>query len=209
MSMLAPLERGAIVSASTPPPPTGGGAKYGLLGLVLVLASVGLYCASKEDPPPPEPVAEVVDAGAPIERSTNPFGPEIEIPEELEDAGTDTAEPEEVAMTTMMSTMRAQRNCDGNLDISAVQRVVAQERRQVRSCYERRLKVNNVLQGTVNVRMIIGSDGSVDQVAVGGSLRDNEVFQCVRQLARRWQFPRPTGDTCAQINAPFTLTPRP
>lgn len=179
--------------------------KYGLIGLLLLLAAVGLYCVSQEDPPPPPPPV-VADAGV-LERTTQ-FGPEIEIPEEEPDAGeVDSGETEVVAT---MTTMRpVSRDCDGQLDVAAVQRVVAQERRQVRSCYERRLKVNNVLQGQVVVRMIVGQTGSVEQVAVNGSLRDNEVFQCVRRLAQGWQFPRPTGGRCAQVNAPFTLTPSP
>ncbi len=178
--------------------------KYGLIGLLLLLAAVGLYCASQGEDPPPPPPPVVADAGV-LERTTQ-FGPEIEIPDEEPDTGEPDAGETEVA--TPMSTMRpASRNCDGQLDVAAVQRVVAQERRQVRSCYERRLKVNNVLQGTVMVRMIVGQSGRVEQVAVNGSLRDNEVFQCVRQIAQGWQFPRPTGGSCAQVNAPFTLTP--
>ncbi|MFT5353761.1 MAG: outer membrane biosynthesis protein TonB [Polyangiales bacterium] len=201
-----PLERGNRLSDTTPPPPiTGGGAKYGLVGILLVLLAIGVYCGTQPDPEPePTPVVETPTR-------PNQFEPQIEIPDEIEDAGPpdtgfDAGEEEAVAM---MSTMRrVPRNCEGNLDVSAVQQVVARQRPQVRACYERALKQNNILQGTVSVRMIIGRDGSVDQVNVGGSLRDNEVFGCVRRLARNWRFPRPTGGACAQVNAPFTLTPR-
>ena len=195
------------MSDTTPPPPiTGGGAKYGLVGILLILLAIGVYCGTQPDPEPePAPV---------IETPTRPtqFEPEIEIPDEVEDAGPEDTGPEdtgeEEAAPTMTTTRRVPRECEGNLDVSALQQVVARQRPQVRACYERALKQNNILQGTVNVRMIIGSDGSVDQVSVGGSLRDNEVFGCVRRLARNWTFPRPTGGACAQVNAPFTLTPR-
>ena len=195
------------MSDTTPPPPiTGGGAKYGLVGILLILLAIGVYCGTQPDP---EPVPEI-----PVETPTRPtqFEPEIEIPDEVEDAGPEDTGPEdtgeEEAVAAMSTMRRAPRNCEGNLDVSALQQVVARQRPQVRACYERALKQNNILQGTVNVRMIIGSDGSVEQVSVGGSLRDNEVFGCVRRLARDWTFPRPTGGSCAQVNAPFTLTPR-
>ena len=195
------------MSETTPPPPiTGGGAKYGLIGVLLILLAVGVYCGTMPDDPEPEPTPVVETPTRPTQ-----FEPEIEIPEEVEDAGPpDTgfdAGEEEVA-TTMSTMRRAPRSCEGNLEVSAIQQVVARQRPQVRACYERALKQNNILQGTVNVGLIIGSDGSVDQVSVGGSLRDNEVFACVRNLARSWTFPRPTGGACAQVNAPFTLTPR-
>ena len=190
-------------------PPTGGGAKYGVIGiLLLVLAGVGLYCSMEEEVAP-EPVAQTEpDIEEP--RPTSQFTTEIELPEEdagPEDTGVEDTGEEE---TAMMSTMtRRPRECTGELDASAVRRVVAQQGPQVRACYERALKQNNILQGTVMVRMIIGTDGSVDQVSVGGSLRDNEVFGCVRRLAQGWEFPRPTGNSCAQVNAPFAMTPRP
>lgn len=196
------------MSDTTPPPPiTGGGAKYGIVGVLLILLAIGVYCGTQPDPEP-EPETPT------IENPTRPtqFEPEIVIPDEVEDAGVEDTGPEdtgeEEATMSTMSTMRRSRNCEGNLDVSALQQVVARQRPQVRSCYERALKQNNILQGTVNVQMIIGSDGSVEQVNVGGSLRDNEVFGCVRRLARNWTFPRPTGGSCAQVNAPFTLTPR-
>lgn len=176
--------------------------------MLLLLLAIGVYCGTQPDPEP-EPETPVAETPT---RPTQ-FEPEIIIPEEDEedagppDTGFDAGEEE--TMSSMMSGMRrVPRNCEGNLDVAALQQVVSRQRPQVRACYERALKQNNILQGTVNVRLIIGSDGSVDQVSVGGSLRDNEVFGCVRRLARGWTFPRPTGGACAQVNAPFNLTPR-
>jgi hypothetical protein len=179
--------------------------RYALLGLLLLLGAGGLYCLTKE--PEPGPVANVPeDAGTALR--TNTFEPEIEIPEEEPDAGDPDTGPEEVE-TTMMSTMRVRVvECNGQVDRAGLTRVIAQHRSQVRSCYERRLKVNNVLQGRVNVTLRIGRTGAVEQVRVGGSLRDNEVFACVRRLAQSWTFPAVAGN-CADVSVPFNLTPRP
>ena len=167
VAILAPIRESNRLSETTPPPPTGGGAKYGLIGILLILLAIGVYCGTQPDDP--EPVADPI-----VETPTRPtqFEPEIEIPDEEEDAGPpDTgfdAGEEEVAMSTMMSTMRrVPRNCEGNLEVAAVRQVVARQRPQVRACYERALKQNNILQGTVNVRLTIGSTGSVDRVNVG------------------------------------------
>ena len=64
-----------------------------------------------------------------------------------------------------------------------------------------------MLQGTVNVAVLVDRDGSIDQMRVGGSLRDNEVFACVRRIVEGWRFPPPSGG-CVQVNVPFALSPQ-
>ncbi|MEM9070311.1 MAG: AgmX/PglI C-terminal domain-containing protein [Myxococcota bacterium] len=194
-----------MTESTMPPPASGGGMRYALIGLLLLLGAVGLYCATQEDEP--EPVAQQTqpDAGPPAPPPRQ-IEPTFEIPEEVEDAGVDTAPPPETMMASMSGMRR--RECTGDINVAGIRAVVSRARPQVRACYERRLKVNNILQGNVQVRMIVGRDGSVDQVAVGGTLRDSEVFSCVRRLANTWRFPNPTGG-CAQVNVPFSLSPRP
>ena len=114
-----------------------------------------------------------------------------------------------IAEEPTMSTMRAPqpRECNGELTQQQIVSGVGPARSQVRQCYERRLKVNNVLQGTVNVAVLVDRDGSIDQMRVGGSLRDNEVFACVRRIVEGWRFPPPSGG-CVQVNVPFALSPQ-
>jgi hypothetical protein len=178
--------------------------KYALVGILLALAAVGLYCATEGGEEEQEEVAAAPPDAGIIRRQTQ-MQPEFEIPEEEPDLGTPDLGPPE----STMRTVRRPVTCDGDLDVSAVRQVATRARPQVRSCYERRLKVNNILQGTVNVTLAVGRDGSVEQVRVGGSLRDSEVFACVRRLARTWQFPAVEGGSCAQVSIPFAMTPRP
>jgi len=180
--------------------------KYALVGILLALAAVGLYCATQEEESTDgeEVAAAPPDAGI-IQRQTK-IQPQFDIPEEEPDLGApDLGPPEQ----TTMRTVRQPRTCDGNLDVSAIRSVAQRHQRQVRSCYERALKRNNILQGTVNVRMVVGRTGSIEQVSVGGSLRDSEVFGCVRRLARSWEFPAVEGGSCAVVSIPFRMTPRP
>ena len=194
-----------MTASNPPPPPTGGGMKYALVGILFALAAVGLYCATAgDDDDAPEVAQAPMDAGA-IQRNTQ-MQPEFDIPDEEPDLGQpDLGQPEPETMRTV----RRPTACDGNLDASAAAAVMRQQQRAVRACYERALKANNILQGTVEVNLRVGRTGSVEQVRVGGSLRDSDVFACVRRLAEGWQFPAVEGGSCAWVSIPFRMTPRP
>ncbi len=193
-------------STQPPPPPAGGGAKYGIIGLVLLLGAAGMYYFTRPAPPP-QVVADDTPVDAGIAQPAPAFEPDIEIPDLVPDAGPQDSGP--IKRRIIYVDRRDTWDCSGNIPVAAIRRIISQERRQVRNCYERRLKVNNTLQGSVNVRVRVGARGNVSAVRVGGSLRDRQVFACVRGLANQWSFPAPTGGRCAVIAAPFSLTPRP
>lgn len=205
-----------MASETNPPPQSSGGGNvtYGIIGVVLLGGAAALYFGMKgcEDEPPPVATAEV-DAGAPVERSTALADDDLVLPDELEpDAGPPPdAGPRRVRYVTRYvggGGGGGNWNCTGQLDASRAQAALAQSNLQFRNCYERRLKVNNTLEGRVNVQMRVTSNGSVDAVSVGGSLRDSEVLSCVRNIARRIQFPPVTGGRCATVAAPFNFTPQ-
>jgi outer membrane biosynthesis protein TonB len=195
-----------VTTESTqPPPPAGGNAKYALIGLLLLLGAAAMYFFTRPEPAPPVVADETpVDAG--IVRPPPAYEPDIEIPDEVPDAGPQDSGP--IKRRIIYVDRRDSWDCSGNIPVASIRQVISRERRQVRNCYERRLKVNNTLQGNVNVRVRVGASGNVSAVQVGGSLRDREVFSCVRNLANRWRFPAPSGGRCAVIAAPFSLSPR-
>lgn len=193
-------------SETTPPPPTSGGAKYAIIGILLFGSAVGIYIATMPDEPTEPVAAGPLDAAPPPQRSQQ-FQPEFVIPDEEPDAGEPDAEP--VKRRIVYVDRRSRWDCSGDIPAAAAREVIRENQRQVRNCYERRLKVDSTIQGRLNVRVKIGSSGSVSAVRVSGSLRDGEVSSCVRSLARRWNFPSPTGGNCAVLDAPFNLTPRP
>jgi outer membrane biosynthesis protein TonB len=78
----------------------------------------------------------------------------------------------------------------------------------VQTCYERRLKDDNLLQGSMKVLLTIGSDGNVKAVSVGGTLSDRQVYNCVKRIAKTWKFP-PPQDGCVRTEAPFQMMPKP
>ena len=192
------------MAESSPPPSSSGNAKYIVIAVLFALAGVVLFFAMKPPAPPVEPVAVAETEPAPT-RSTALATQEFELPEEQpEDAG----EPDAEAVAPVKRQARDTWDCSGEIPAAAARDVIRLNQRQVRSCYERRLKVINTLQGTLQVQVRIGADGAVTGLRrAGGTFRDNETFSCVRQLAQSWRFPAPTGGRCAVMVAPFNFTP--
>ena len=186
---------------------SGGNLKYILGGLLLLGGAAGLWALLQSPSPAPSTQAAPPPAPPAAER-VNPMAQTELILEEQKDAG----QPVELAQTEkpkhVVRDVRGEWDCDGDLTRSALQSVIDNNRAQVRNCYERRLKVNNVLQGDLKLKIKVGSNGQIAAAAVAGTLKDNEVFGCVRALAQKWTFPPPTGGGCAVVQVPFQFSPK-
>jgi hypothetical protein len=198
------------VAATTNPPPaqTGGNAKYAIIGAVLLGAAILIWFLMQNcgQEPIAEGPAAMPDAG-PI--NTGPTEPELYIPPPEPDAGpVPDAGPRHTKIIYRTRYIAGDWECSGDIPAARIQAVVAENRRQVRNCYERALKRNNQLQGSLTLSMKIGRDGNVEATRVGGNLGDQEVFACVRTIASQWRFPVPAGGACAVVRAPFSFTPQ-
>jgi hypothetical protein len=79
---------------------------------------------------------------------------------------------------------------------------------QVRGCYERALRQNNLLQGRLVVSVRVGSAGQVCSAnIVQDGLGDPTVATCVVQRFRAGAFPAPQGG-CAEANVPMNFIPK-
>jgi outer membrane biosynthesis protein TonB len=186
---------------------SGGNLKYILGGLLLLCGAAGLWFLLQSPGQPSSQNAAPPTPPASAER-VNPMDQNNLILEEQKDAG----QPVELVQTEkpkhVVRDVRGEWDCDGDLARPALQTVIDNNRAQVRNCYERRLKVNNVLQGDLKLKIKVGSNGQIAAAAVAGSLKDNEVFGCVRALAQKWTFPPPTGGGCAVVQVPFQFSPK-
>jgi outer membrane biosynthesis protein TonB len=193
-----------VTAPSSLPPLKKTDGKYIVIALLLLLGAGALWFFVKTDGSESE--VEVVQP-TPDASVREQFAPEIEIPEqEAPDGGPDDAS---VAKTMQPSPSPADWECYGTIDEAAVLNVInGQPRKQVQTCYERRLKDDNLLQGSMKVLLTIGASGNVRTVSVDGSLDDPTVFACVRRVARTWKFPEPKGG-CVRIAVPFQMTPEP
>jgi outer membrane biosynthesis protein TonB len=190
-----------MTDSAPPLPPSHNGLKFAVIGGALVIAALLLLFCSPEAETEPPPVAAVLDAGV---APTSQFQNEFELPPEEPDLGVEDAGPEEPATT--MRTRTAARSCEGTIPTSALQAAVSRYQGQVRQCYERALKQNNMLQGRVTVTLNIGASGNVESANASGPL-GGAVNACVRSVARSWRLVAPTGGTCATARVPFNMTP--
>jgi len=186
-----------------PAPQGGGGAKYLLILLILVAGGLGAFFAFRapEAPKVVTPPTEPPKA----ERSTALANDTLEIPEP---AAPDAGPPkvEEVKKPTRPAVDPWE--CEGDVPPADIKRVLSDAQTQVRSCYERQLRNNNMLQGTVNLQVKIGNNGKVASTRIRGTLQDSTVKSCVQALAKKWSFPTPTGGACAVFDAPYNFTPK-
>jgi hypothetical protein len=82
----------------------------------------------------------------------------------------------------------------GTIDAGAVNSFMSARFEQVRACYERRLKMNPLLEGDVDLNISIATTGKVTGIAVtSDTVRDGEMLDCVRRTIRGWNFPKPEG----------------
>jgi hypothetical protein len=194
----------ASESLTPQPPSSGGSAKYIIVLLLLLAGGLGAYFAfGKEEP---KPVAPPVVKN--VERPTALANNTIEIPPEEPDAGPEpVVEPEP---TTKRPTRPAQDPwaCPGDIPVSDIKKVLNDAQSSIRACYERALRNNNQLQGSVNLEVRVGANGRVDNSRLRGNLKDAEVNKCIQNLTKGWTFPSPTGGSCAVVGAPYNFTPK-
>jgi hypothetical protein len=156
-------------------------------------------------PPPPPPAPPPVAVAAAPARSTALASDDLVL---------DAPEPEpEVAPVEPVKVRKrgtpvGDWDCSGELPMPAITKIMRENQSQIRNCYERRLKANNVLQGDLSLKVKVGATGSVVASGVSGTLRDSEVFSCVRSIADKWQFPAPAGGSCAVVQVPFRFSPK-
>ncbi len=96
----------------------------------------------------------------------------------------------------------------GALAAEAVRRVALRNLGQVRACYERVLRNNPSLAGSVAVRLTISPSGAVTSTTVvGNTLADAAVSTCVAGAGRRWQFPVPDGGGVVTATLGYAFSP--
>ena len=198
---------GDVTQGSSLPPLKKNDGKYGIIGLLLLLAAALLWFFVRDCRSDPEPAP--VEAASEAEPRAQ-FAPEIELPEEdagLDSDGLEKEKPSSKRARTAQ-TRPADWICKGTIPASELSQVIrGQPSKQVQACYERRLKDDNLLQGSMRVLLTIGASGAVKAVSVGGSLNDQQVYNCVKRVARTWKFPKPENG-CVRTEVPFQMMPK-
>jgi protein TonB len=96
----------------------------------------------------------------------------------------------------------------GTIDPKVARSFIKSNSNKVRACYERELKVNNLLQGKVTTSILINPDGSVANVKfISDSVGSQPMRQCIKQEIVSWRFPKPDGGR-AEVQFPFKFEPK-
>ena len=98
-----------------------------------------------------------------------------------------------------------QPNAQGDLDKAIIRRYVRKSQPQIAECYEKALAVNPDLEGTVQTQFFITPNGNVASSTASGV--DPAVANCIGEVIKKIEFPKPQGGGGVQVNYPFTLRP--
>lgn len=199
-------ERDVTKGSSLPPLKKNDG-KFGILALVLLLVAGILWFLMRDCRSGPEAEPVQTDPEVEVEPRAQ-FAPEIEIPEGDAGLGAGDEETPEPKARESAQTRPADWICNGTIAAAQLSQVIrGQPSKQVQTCYERGLKDDNLLQGSMKVLLTIGASGSVRAVSVSGSLNDAQVYSCVKRVAKTWKFPKPENG-CVRTEVPFQMMPK-
>ncbi len=94
----------------------------------------------------------------------------------------------------------------GTIDREAVRRVVRKHLRELQSCYERGLNLDESLSGKVILEWEFGQRGRVLQVkTVSSTLNNQTVESCLMKRLQSWTFPEPPANQIAVVKYPFVF----
>lgn len=95
---------------------------------------------------------------------------------------------------------------EGTIDREAVRRVIRSILNQIKSCYERQLRIKTSLEGKVVIQFEIMEQGRVRSARTKStSMNDDVVESCVASRIREARFPEPPTGTIAVVDYPFVF----
>lgn len=98
---------------------------------------------------------------------------------------------------------------EGALPRGAVNRVVSENMRRIRYCYQRALATEPDLAGELMASIVVGADGTVTSAyADSGALAHTQLEFCVAGQFSRMRFPTPGDGRTAHISYPLEFLPR-
>jgi TonB family protein len=98
----------------------------------------------------------------------------------------------------------------GNLTDQQIAGTINGHAADVKSCYDDALKQAADLKGTVNVTVVVAQkDGVVADAKIASSTtKSSTLDQCIVGKVKKWQFPKPVGETDFTVTFPLVLAPQ-
>ena len=93
-----------------------------------------------------------------------------------------------------------------NTDKEAIQKVVKENVKELRVCYERLAQRDMEVSGRVDLKWIIQPNGFVENVKVVKSqIKDEDTLECMIASLATWKFPKPLKGVVLDVNYPFVF----
>lgn len=103
---------------------------------------------------------------------------------------------------------RVVKPASGRIDPKAANQIFGKFDGGMQRCYERALKRAPGLEGRMQLRLLVGRDGKVRRASTRGvSMNNPLVSTCMVQLAKKMQFPKPSGGD-AEISKTYAFKPQ-
>lgn len=191
------------MSASTPPPPSGGNGKYIAIAVVLLLGMGGLVIWRFTQKPPPDPTPIKLTASTASTSPTTTHFDDVPPPPPVEDAGPDTGSKQIGPAIKPCEVMA----CGGKITADTEASLAMLARQTRKKCYEPSLAQDPSLQGHVDIKLKIGSDGSICSSTVDTADPGmQQVGDCTaRMIQAAGRVPPPQG--CVNIKFPVNYKP--
>ena len=91
-------------------------------------------------------------------------------------------------------------------DKQAIQKVVEENIKELRVCYERLAQRDPNVSGQVEFKWTIQVDGLVENVRVVKSqIKDEDTLECMIASLATWKFPKPSRGVVLDIDYPFVF----
>ena len=99
--------------------------------------------------------------------------------------------------------------CRGEIAVADARAVMTSNSGAVRFCYQSVLRDEPTLAGQLVLSVRVAPDGHVEAVDIGGTLENDRVSACVRDVAYAMRFPQIPDGQCGVVVVPFELRPGP
>lgn len=191
----------------------GKGSTIGMLVVLIGLVLVGIGAAvllkkgmegRSGSPVESKPKQKVVEPATRLVEAPPPLPEEPPQVDEVEE------EEEEIVEEPPTPSTKVKKKAlpNGTIDKAAAQSVTKKNFARVRACYEKQLKVNNLLQGNIMVRIVVYPDGSVNSVKFTQDTIHNQTMNsCIKNEIMSWTFPKPEGGK-AEVHVPYRFEPK-
>ena len=93
-----------------------------------------------------------------------------------------------------------------NTDKEAIQKVVKENVKELRVCYERLAQRDPKESGRVDLKWTVQPSGLVENVKVVKSqIKDEDTLECMIASLATWEFPKPLKGVVLDVNYPFVF----